>query len=104
MRLVNHQYHPTADRTGVRSYSDDKNHASTRQACRHIRVPVNVTCHCIPIQTVTCFIKLSPNATDGKSIDLLPNDGAGTSTGSEVIRLKGAKSQKRQTANKKQRQ
>jgi hypothetical protein len=38
-----------------------------------------------------------------ESIDLLPNDGAATSTGSEVITLKSAKSQKRQTAKKQQR-
>jgi hypothetical protein len=35
---------------------------------------------------------------------LLPNESAGTSTGCEVVTLRSAKSQERQTANKKQRQ
>jgi hypothetical protein len=34
---------------------------------------------------------------------LLPNESAGTSTGSEVVIPRSAKSQKRQAANKKQR-
>lgn len=54
LRLVNHR-HQTTDRTEVQSYCDDKNHASIRQECHHIRVPVNVTWHCVPIQTVPFF-------------------------------------------------
>jgi hypothetical protein len=63
--LVNHQYHPTIDRTGVQSHCDDKNHAPIRQACRHIRVSVNMICQRTPTQTVPSFTKISPNATDG---------------------------------------
>lgn len=64
LRLVNHR-HRTTDRTEVQSYCDEKNYASIRHECRHIRVPVNVTWHCVPIQTVPCFIKISPNTTKG---------------------------------------
>jgi len=65
LQLVNHQYHPTTDRTGIQSHCDNKNHASIRQECRITRVSVNVACQCMPTQTVPSFIKISPNATDG---------------------------------------
>ena len=100
--LVNHQYRPTTDRTGVQSHCDDKNHASIRQKCHNIRVTLNVTCQCMPTQTVPFFIKVSPNATDG-SLLICCQMTVQEEHPQAVRTLRSAKSQKRHSANKQQR-